>query len=58
MSSRILTPNVIGIDAFIADPAAILAQTQGGALAVFANNAPAFYAITQERLAQLLALEE
>lgn len=58
MSSRILMPNVIGIDAFIADPAAILAQTQGGALAVFANNAPAFYAITQERLAQLLALEE
>ena len=58
MSSRILTPNVIGIDAFVADPAAILAQTQGGALAVFANNQPAFYAITQERLAQLLALEE
>ena len=58
MSSRILTPNVIGIDAFNADPVAILAQTQGGALAVFANNAPAFYAITQERLAQLLALEE
>ena len=46
MSSRILTPNVIGIDAFNADPVAILAQTQGGALAVFANNAPAFYAIT------------
>ncbi|WEJ82928.1 primosomal protein DnaT [Kluyvera intermedia] len=58
MSSRILTPNVIGIDAFSADPVAILAQTAGGALAVFANNQPAFYAITQERLAQLLALEE
>ena len=58
MSSRILTPNVIGIDAFVADPAAILAQTQGGAVAVFANNAPAFYAVTPERLAQLLALEE
>ncbi|WP_421356344.1 primosomal protein DnaT [Pseudocitrobacter faecalis] len=58
MSSRILTPNVIGIDAFVADPAAILAKTEGGALAVFANNAPAFYAITPERLAQLLALEE
>lgn len=58
MSSRILTPNVIGIDAFVADPAAILAKTEGGALAVFANNAPAFYAITPERLAHLLALEE
>lgn len=58
MSSRILTPNVIGIDAFIADHAAILAKTEGGALAVFANNAPSFYAVTPERLAQLLALEE
>lgn len=58
MSSRILTSNVIGLDTFVADPAAILANTQGGTLAVFADNQPAFYAITQERLAQLLALEE
>lgn len=57
MSSRILTPNVIGIDEFVRDHASVLARTQGGAVAVFANNTPAFYAITPERLEALLALE-
>ncbi|WP_373962672.1 primosomal protein DnaT [Kosakonia sacchari] len=57
MSSRILTPNVIGIDEFVRDPACVLARTEGGAIAVFANNSPAFYAITPQRLEQLLALE-
>lgn len=58
MTSRILTSEVIGIDALVDNHATILAQAEGGAVAVFANNAPAFYALTPERLAQLLALEE
>lgn len=57
MSSRILTSNVIGIDAFLHDPDGVLTNADGGAVAVFANNAPAFYAISANRLAQLLELE-
>lgn len=57
MSSRILTSTVIGIDDFMRDHESVLARTEGGAVAVFANNSPAFYAITPERLAELLALE-
>lgn len=57
MSSRILTSNVIGIDEFMRDHASVLARTEGGAIAVFANNSPAFYAVTPQRLEQLLALE-
>ncbi|POT56089.1 primosomal protein DnaT [Citrobacter amalonaticus] len=58
MSSRILTPDVIGIDALLHDHHAVLAKSATGAVAVFANNVPAFYAVTPARLAQLLALEE
>ncbi|CAH6156642.1 TPA: primosomal protein DnaT [Citrobacter koseri] len=58
MSSRILTPDVIGIDALLHDHNAVLAKSASGAVAVFANNAPAFYAVTPARLAELLALEE
>ncbi|WP_058912120.1 primosomal protein DnaT [Entomohabitans teleogrylli] len=58
MSSRILTTDVSAIEAFMQDYAPVLAKAQSGAVAVFANNAPAFYALTPERLAQLLALEE
>ncbi|MGK9172456.1 primosomal protein DnaT [Yokenella regensburgei] len=57
MSSRILTSTVTGVDDFMRDPASVLARAEGGAVAVFANNAPAFYAITPARLEQLLALE-
>jgi len=57
MSPRILTSTVIGIDDFMRDHESVLARTEGGAVAVFANNSPAFYAITPERLAELLALE-
>ena len=57
MSSRILTSNVIGIDEFVRDHANVLAGAQGGAVAVFANNSPAFYALSAQRLEQLLALE-
>lgn len=57
MSSRILTPDVVGIDAFMQNYASVLAKAEGQAVAVFANNAPAFYALSPARLAQLLALE-
>lgn len=58
MSSRILTSDVIGIDALLHDHHAVLAKSTGGAVAVFANNTPAFYAVTPARMAELLALEE
>lgn len=57
MSSRILTTSVTGIDAFMHDPRGVLANAEGGTVAVFADNTPAFYAITPQRLAQLLELE-
>lgn len=57
MSSRLLTTSVAGIDAFVRDPRGILTKADGGTLAVFADNAPAFYVITPERLAQLLDIE-
>jgi primosomal protein I len=57
MSSRILTSSIAGIDAFLRDPRGMLTHAEKGTLAVFADNAPAFYAITPERLAQLLETE-
>ena len=57
MSSRILTTSIAGIDAFMRDPRGVLTHAEGGTLAVLADNAPAFYAITPERLAQLLEIE-
>ncbi|VTP63557.1 Primosomal protein I [Leclercia adecarboxylata] len=38
-------------------PAACWPNAEGGTVAIFADNAPAFYAITPQRLAQLLELE-
>lgn len=57
MSSRILTPDVIGIDAFHDDPQGVLARTENGTLAVFKDNVPAFYAVTPARMAALIASE-
>ena len=57
MSSRVLTTDFSGLDDFMQDHVAVLAKSTSGAVAVFANNAPAFYALTPERLAQLLELE-
>ncbi|STQ14379.1 primosomal protein DnaI [Enterobacter cloacae] len=57
MSSRILTTSIAGIDAFMRDPSGVLTHAEGGTLAVLADNAPAFYALTPERLAQLLEIE-
>ncbi|WP_105648811.1 primosomal protein DnaT [Cronobacter dublinensis] len=58
MSSRILTPDVVDIDAFRRNPGGALAHAERGAVAVFDNNAPAFYAVTPARMAELLALEK
>ena len=58
MSSRILTPDVVDIDAFRRNPGSALAHAERGAVAVFDNNAPAFYAVTPARMAELLALEK
>lgn len=57
MSSRILTTSIAGIDAFMRDPRGVLDSAESGSVAVFADNAPAFYAITPERLARLLEIE-
>lgn len=46
MSSRVLTPDVVGIDALVHDHQTVLAKAEGGVVAVFDNNAPAFYAVT------------
>ena len=55
MSSRILTSHFSGLEEFLQQHAALLAKSTDGTVAVFANNAPAFYALTPARLAQLLA---
>ncbi|MBP2195830.1 primosomal protein DnaT [Pantoea cypripedii] len=57
MSVKILTSTLVGLDGFCQDPLAVLQQAENGTLAVLHHNAPAFYALTPQRLAQLLALE-
>lgn len=57
MSAKLLTSDIIGFDAFCRDPRRAIAQTAQGTVAVFDHNAPAFYAISAERLAALLTLE-
>ena len=57
MSAKILTTSVVGIASFYRDPGAALTASEQGAVAVLDNNAPAFYALTPQRLAALLALE-
>jgi Pyocin large subunit len=57
MSSRILTSSVVGIDALVLDPEGVVKNTDNGAVAVFVNNVPAFYAVSPARLEQLLDLE-
>ena len=46
MSSRILTSHFSGLEEFLQQHAALLAKSTDGTVAVFANNAPAFYALT------------
>lgn len=56
MKVKILTSDVIGLDAFCKAPADILTSASDEGVAVFDNNAPLFYAVTPERLAHLLTL--
>ena len=49
MSSRILTSHFSGLEEFLQQHAALLAKSTDGTVAVFANNAPAFYALTPAR---------
>lgn len=57
MSVKILSSTLAGLDSFCRDPLAALHQADNGTLAVLQDNAPAFYALTPQRLAALLALE-
>lgn len=57
MSVKILSSTLVGLDGFCQDPLAVLQQADNGVLAVLHNNVPALYAVTPQRLAQLLALE-
>ena len=57
MSVKILSSTLVGLDGFCHDPLTTLQQADNGTLAVLHNNVPAFYAITPQRLAHLLALE-
>ncbi|MBA2817884.1 primosomal protein DnaT [Candidatus Pantoea persica] len=57
MSVKILTSTLIGLEAFRQDPRQALHQAENGTLAVLDNYTPVLYAVTPERLAQLLALE-
>lgn len=58
MSCKVLTRDVISIDAFIQSPEQALNQTETGMTAVFCDNTPLFYAVTPARMAQLLAMEQ
>lgn len=57
MSVKILASSISALDAFCARPLEALADSESGTVAVLANNAPAFYAVTPERMAQLLTSE-
>ena len=46
MSSRVLTPDVVGIDALVHDHQTVLAKAEGGVVAVFANNVLCRHACT------------
>jgi DNA replication protein DnaT len=57
MSVKILSSTLTGLDAFRQDPLNALQQADNGTLAVLEDYTPVMYALTPERLAQLLALE-
>ncbi|GAA0483421.1 MULTISPECIES: primosomal protein DnaT [Tatumella] len=57
MPVKILASSIIGLDEFSQDPVSALQSAGQGTLAVFNQNAPVMYALTAERLAELLAAE-
>ncbi|MXP67635.1 primosomal protein DnaT [Pantoea sp. Aalb] len=57
MLVKVLTSTLVGIDNFCQDPLTSMLKADNGTLAILCHNIPAFYAITPQRLANLLALE-
>ncbi len=57
MPVKLLSSTIIGLNEFSQDPLSALQGAEQGTLAVFNNNAPVMYALTAERLAELLAAE-
>lgn len=57
MSIKVLASNLIGLEAFCNDPVSALASADRGTIAILDSNQPVFYAVTPERLEQLLAYE-
>ncbi len=57
MPVKLLASSVIGLDEFSQNPLSALQSAGQGTLAVFDQNAPVMYALTAERLAELLAAE-
>ncbi|PPI86292.1 primosomal protein DnaT [Candidatus Pantoea edessiphila] len=57
MPKKILTPKIISLSSFCQNPINSLKDSDTGILAILQNYTPVMYAITPERLTQLLALE-
>ncbi len=58
MSVKILANTIVGLEQFCQEPLQVLQQAEQGMLAVFSDNAPVMYALSAERLAELLACEQ
>lgn len=58
MSVKILANTMVGLEQFCQDPLQTLQQAEQGTLAVVSDNAPVMYALSAERLAELLACEQ
>ena len=58
MSVKILASSITSLDSFSRDPATALKSGDRGIMTVLDNNMPIFYAVTPERMAELLAIEE
>ncbi|WP_024528454.1 primosomal protein DnaT [Serratia fonticola] len=57
MSIKVLASNLLGLEAFCNDPVSALDTADSGTIAILDKNHPVFYAVTPERLEQLLAYE-
>ena len=58
MSVKILASAITSLDTFSRDPETALKSGDRGVITVLDNNMPIFYAVTPERMAELLAFEE
>ncbi len=57
MSVKILASSIIGLEQFSQAPLAAVERAEQGVVAVFDNNQPVMYAISEARLSELLAAE-